>query len=93
MFVGSLLCLVSNLGSSLSRSWIELLLFRLILGAGLGINASTVSVYMAETAPAVIRGSISVSYQMWTAFGIFLGFCANAAVYNVGVPSCWTFSC
>ncbi|KAJ4545633.1 hypothetical protein HRR78_006355 [Exophiala dermatitidis] len=70
------------------RSWIELLLFRLILGAGLGINASTVSVYMAETAPAVIRGSISVSYQMWTAFGIFLGFCANAAVYNYG-DSAW----
>ncbi|KAL2404793.1 Glucose transporter GlcP [Exophiala dermatitidis] len=88
VFVGSLLCLVSNLGSSLSRSWIELLLFRLILGAGLGINASTVSVYMAETAPAVIRGSISVSYQMWTAFGIFLGFCANAAVYNYG-DSAW----
>ena len=21
---------------------------------------------------------------MWTAFGIFLGFCANLAVYNVG---------
>ena len=25
-----------------------------------------------------------MSWQMWTAFGIFLGFCANLAVYNVG---------
>ena len=25
-----------------------------------------------------------MSWQLWTAFGIFLGFCANLAVYNVG---------
>jgi MFS family permease len=25
-----------------------------------------------------------MSWQMWTAFGIFLGFCANLAVYQVG---------
>lgn len=25
-----------------------------------------------------------MSWQMWTAFGIFLGFCANLAVYKVG---------
>ena len=29
-----------------------------------------------------------MSWQMWTAFGIFLGFCANLAVYNVG-PIAW----
>lgn len=25
-----------------------------------------------------------MSWQMWTAFGIFLGFCANLAMYSVG---------
>lgn len=25
-----------------------------------------------------------MSWQMWTAFGIFLGFCANLAVYRIG---------
>lgn len=29
-----------------------------------------------------------MSWQMWTAFGIFLGFCANLAVYNAG-PIAW----
>lgn len=29
-----------------------------------------------------------MSWQMWTAFGIFLGFCANLAVYQVG-PIAW----
>lgn len=83
VFFGTVLCLISNIGSSLSRSWPQLLAFRLILGAGLGINASTVSVYAAESAPASIRGGLAVSWQMFTAFGVFLGFVANAAVYNV----------
>ncbi|EXJ88907.1 hypothetical protein A1O3_01971 [Capronia epimyces CBS 606.96] len=84
VFVGSLICLVSNTGSSLSLNWPQLLAFRFILGAGLGINASTVSVYAAEVTPPLIRGGIAVSWQLWTAFGIFLGFVANTAVYNYG---------
>jgi len=77
------ICLISTIGSSLSQSWPQLLAFRLVLGLGLGTNASTVSVYAAECAPAIIRGGLAVSWQMCTAFGIFLGFVANAAVYKV----------
>ncbi|KIW27953.1 uncharacterized protein PV07_07647 [Cladophialophora immunda] len=84
VFFGAALCLVANLGSSLSKTWPQLLGFRFILGTGLGINASTVSVYAAECAPAVIRGGLAVSWQMWTAFGLFLGFIANAAAYSYG---------
>ncbi|KIY03166.1 uncharacterized protein Z520_01633 [Fonsecaea multimorphosa CBS 102226] len=84
VFLGSVLCLVANLGSSMSKTWPQLLIFRFILGGGLGINASTVSVYAAECAPTVIRGGLAVSWQMWTAFGLFLGFIANAAVYSYG---------
>lgn len=29
-----------------------------------------------------------MSWQMWTAFGIFLGFCANLILYQVG-PIAW----
>ncbi|KIW69014.1 hypothetical protein PV04_04918 [Phialophora macrospora] len=84
IFSGGLLCLVSNLGSSLSRTWPQLLVSRFLLGIGLGLDASTVSVYAAECAPAGIRGGLAVSWQMWTAFGLFLGFVANAAVYHYG---------
>jgi MFS family permease len=80
---GSILCLIANLGSGISANWPQLLFSRLILGLGLGINASTVSVWAAESAPKQIRGGLAVSWQQWTAFGIFLGFVANAAVYNV----------
>ena len=83
VFLGSVICFVSVIGSSLSRSWPQLLVFRILLGIGLGINASTVSVYAAECAPPSIRGGLAVSWQMWTAFGIFLSFVANVAVYDV----------
>lgn len=90
IFVGSVFCLVANLGSSLSWNWQVLLFFRLVLGTGLGINASTVSVFAAECAPASIRGGLAVSWQMWTAFGIFLGFTANVLLYGHG-SNTWRF--
>lgn len=54
----------------------------------MGAKASTVPIFAAENCPAAIRGGLVMSWQMWTAFGIFLGFCANLAVYNVG-PIAW----
>lgn len=56
----------------------------LIRGIGMGLKGSTVPIFAAENAPAQIRGALVMSWQMWTAFGIFLGFCANLAVYQVG---------
>lgn len=86
IFVGSILCLISNLGSAFSFSWLQLLLSRFLLGIGLGINASTISVFAAECAPERIRGGLAVSWQLWVAFGIFLGFVANVGSYNVSRP-------
>jgi MFS family permease len=77
------MCLAANILSALSWSWPALLFFRIFLGAGMGVNSSTVSVYAAECAPSPIRGGLAVSWQMFTAFGIFVGFITNVAVYNV----------
>ncbi|KAF2097009.1 MFS transporter [Rhizodiscina lignyota] len=86
IFMASWVCLISNIASALSGSWLVLLLFRVLLGVGLGIDASTVSVFAAECAPSAIRGGLAVSWQMWVAFGIFLGFVANVAVYDFPNP-------
>ncbi len=83
MFLGSTICLVSNIASALSQSWPQLLAFRFLLGIGLALDNSTISIYVAECAPAAIRGGLAVSWQMFTALGIFVAFVANVAVYNV----------
>lgn len=88
IFFSAIFCLLSVLGSAVSQNWQQLFITRLLLGIGMGAKASTVPIYAAENCPAVIRGGLVMSWQMWTAFGIFLGFCANLAVYNVG-PLAW----
>ncbi|KAK8068764.1 hypothetical protein PG994_005380 [Apiospora phragmitis] len=84
VFAGALLCLFSNIASALSQSWPQLLLFRVVVGIGLGIGASTVSIFAAECAPPSIRGGLAVSWQMWVAFGVFAGFLANVAFFSFG---------
>ena len=53
------------------------------MGFGIGPKSSTVPVYAAECAPAPIRGALVMMWQMWTAFGIMLGYVADVAFYNV----------
>jgi len=54
-----------------------------VLGFGIGPKSSTVPVYAAECAPAPIRGALVMMWQMWTAFGIMLGYVADVAFYKV----------
>ena len=72
------------IGSAVTQNWQQLFITRLLLGVGMGAKASTVPPYAAENCPAAIRGGLVMSWQMWTAFGIFLGTSANLAVYNTG---------
>lgn len=53
----------------------------------MGCKASTVPIFAAENCPPLIRGALVMGWQLWTAFGIFLGTCANLAVYNTGAIS------
>ena len=43
----------------------------MLLGIGMGLKEVTVPVYSAENAPAIIRGGLTMSWQVWTAFGSF----------------------
>jgi hypothetical protein len=46
----------------------------------MGLKEVTVPVFSAEVVPASVRGGLVMSWQIWTAFGIFLGFVANLCV-------------
>ena len=53
----------------------------------MGAKAATVPMYAAELSPAVVRGALVMGWQLWTAFGIFIGTCANAVVKDVSHSS------
>lgn len=72
IMISGIFCLFSVIGSGLSQTWEQLLVTRILLGFGMGCKGSVVPIYAAENCPAAIRGGLVMSWQMWTAFGIFL---------------------
>lgn len=84
IFIAAIFCLLGPIGSAFTRNWHELFICRILMGIGMGLKGATVPIFNAENVPASVRGGLVMSWQLWTAFGIFLGFCANLAVYNVG---------
>jgi MFS family permease len=87
IFFSAMFCCLSVIGSAVTQNWWELLLTRFLLGIGMGSKASTVPIFCAENAPASVHGGLVMCWQMWTAFGIFLGTCANLAVKDTGAIS------
>lgn len=88
IFIGAIFSLLAPIGSGLTQNWGQLLATRVLLGIGMGVKDVTVPVYSAENAPSSIRGGLVMSWQMWIAFGIFLGNSANLAVKDTGAISC-----
>ncbi|KAK3678994.1 hypothetical protein LTR78_001447 [Recurvomyces mirabilis] len=84
IFLGAIFSLLAPIGSGLTQHWGQLVATRILLGIGMGLKEVTVPVYSAEIAPTMIRGGLVMSWQLWTAFGIMLGYSANLAVYKVG---------
>ncbi|KAH7022381.1 hypothetical protein EDB80DRAFT_7291 [Ilyonectria destructans] len=83
---------VTAIWQAVSPGWISLLIARFVLGLAVGAKSSTTPVYAAECAPPNIRGALTMMWQMWTAFGIMIGFASSLAFQNVdflGETSQW----
>ncbi|KAI1189287.1 sugar transporter-domain-containing protein [Nemania serpens] len=88
IFISGIFCLITPIGGAVTQNWQQLLATRILLGLGMGVKASTVPIFAAENSPASIRGALTMTWQMWTAFGIWLGTIANLVVGRVG-PIAW----
>ncbi|MCJ1382156.1 hypothetical protein MMC17_005268 [Xylographa soralifera] len=84
IFLGAIFSLLSPIGMACSQTYGQLIACRILLGVGMGLKEVTVPVFSSEIAPTNIRGGLVMSWQLWTAFGIFLGTCANLIVVNAG---------
>ncbi|KAJ4318036.1 hypothetical protein N0V94_004637 [Neodidymelliopsis sp. IMI 364377] len=84
VFVGAVFSLLAPIGQALAQSWPQILVCRILLGIGMGLKEVTVPVYSAKNAPTAIRGALVMSWQLFVAFGIMLGFSANLVVVNTG---------
>ncbi|KAI0447220.1 hypothetical protein F4803DRAFT_546436 [Xylaria telfairii] len=74
------------IASFATSSWRTLLAARFLLGLGIGLKSATIPIYATECAPAQLRGGLVMMWQLWTAFGIALGYAFGVAFWGVGGP-------
>ncbi|KIW24314.1 uncharacterized protein PV07_10041 [Cladophialophora immunda] len=79
-------CVVFCIGNivmiSSEHHWYQIMMGRWVAGLGVGALSLLVPMYMAETAPRHIRGSLISTYQLFITFGIFLAACINFGTYE-----------
>ncbi|KAI9633512.1 transporter-domain-containing protein [Dioszegia hungarica] len=86
IFICCFISFATSFWMAASPTWGSLLASRAVLGLAIGGKSSTTPVYSSEAAPKAIRGALGCQWQMWTAFGIMLGFVASVAFQDTNVP-------
>ncbi|KAI4195990.1 MAG: hypothetical protein LQ348_002374 [Seirophora lacunosa] len=87
IFISCFISIAASIWMAVVGEWWNLLLARFALGFAVGAKSSTTPVYAAECAPPEIRGALAMMWQMWTAFGIMLGFIAGVIFSGVRIPA------
>src|SRR4051812_1731320 len=69
-------------GAAQSLVWLDV--SRALLGVTIGISVVTAPIFVAESAPAAIRGSLIVMYQVATVTGIVIAYFVDYALSGAG---------
>jgi len=83
MLLGSAMFLISSIGSALTFSVPDLIVWRVLGGIGIGIASVVAPAYIAEVAPRQIRGSLASLQQLAITLGIFAALLSNAVLANI----------
>lgn len=78
------LFLLSALGCAFAWDWHSMLFFRFAGGVGIGIASAIAPMYIAEIAPAKLRGVFVATFQGNIVFGILLAYFSNYIVSLFG---------
>ena len=76
----AILFIIGALGNAFAPNIWVMYPFRLILGMAVGGSSATVPVFLAETAPKRIRGTVVAADQLMIVFGQLLAFSMNAVI-------------
>jgi SP family arabinose:H+ symporter-like MFS transporter len=84
LFACAILYAISGLLSAIPRTFGEFLAARLISGLGIGASSMICPVYIAELAPAKLRGRLGSMFQLGIVTGIFVTLFINARIQGLG---------
>ncbi|WP_020533916.1 sugar porter family MFS transporter [Flexithrix dorotheae] len=77
LLIAGILFFISALGSAIAGSATELVIYRLIGGVGVGLASAVAPVYIAELAPATMRGKLVSINQLAIVLGFVVVFFVN----------------
>ncbi len=90
--ITAVLYLVSAFGCSLAVNWCTFMLFRFVSGLAIGGCSVFSPMYIAETAPAAMRGRLVACFQLSIVSGILVAYGSNAAIaLAFSGPGLWRF--
>jgi SP family arabinose:H+ symporter-like MFS transporter len=88
LLAAAVLFCVSSLGTALLRNLVEFAIARLIAGTAIGVASVLAPMYIAEVAPAAIRGRLVTLNQMAIVTGILGSYFVSWLLAGLG-PSSW----
>ena len=77
MIITAVIFAISAFGSGISDSSVEFIFYRLFGGLGIGAASVLAPAYIAEVAPAAIRGRLATLQQLAIVLGLFAAFLSN----------------
>ncbi|WP_417509545.1 sugar porter family MFS transporter [Microbacterium sp.] len=83
MIIAAILFLVSAIGSGLAFSVVDLIVWRVIGGLGVGAASVIAPAYIAEVSPAKVRGRLGSLQQLAIVTGIFTALLSNALLATI----------
>ncbi len=83
MLIAAALFAISSIGAGLAFAVWDLIIWRILAGVGIGIASVIAPAYIAEIAPAHIRGRLGSLQQMAIVLGIFVALLSDALLAGV----------
>ena len=91
MLIAAALFAISSIGAGLAFAVWDLIIWRFLAGVGIGIASVIAPAYIAEIAPAHIRGRLASLQQMAIVLGIFIALLSDALLAGVAGGAANTF--
>ncbi|KAI1388728.1 uncharacterized protein F4822DRAFT_429344 [Hypoxylon trugodes] len=83
VFVACIISALACFWQAFTNTWWHMFIARFALGFGIGPKSATTPIFAAECSPPKLRGALVMQWQMWTAFGIMVGYVMDLAFFNV----------
>jgi SP family sugar:H+ symporter-like MFS transporter len=92
LIVAAVMFLISAVGSGIAGGTVEFILYRLIGGFAVGAASVMSPAYIAEIAPARLRGALATTQQIAIVAGLFFAFLSNYLLAGVAGGSTTEFA-